>query len=110
MSPSTEIRVTHAEMEEVFRKVLLKHSFDESKAKECAGIFADNSLDRVCTHGVNRFSRFIKMVVENQVLPDKGPSKISSFGGMEQWDGNLGPGPSNAIFCTARALQLANKN
>ena len=110
MSPSTEIRVTHSEMEEVFRNVLLKHSFDASKAKECAGIFADNSLDGVYTHGVNRFSRFIQMVVENQVLPDKGPSKISSSGGMEQWDGNLGPGPSNAIFCTERALQLANKN
>ncbi|HLL42798.1 MAG TPA: 3-dehydro-L-gulonate 2-dehydrogenase [Segetibacter sp.] len=110
MSPSTKIRVTHSEMEEVFRNVLLKHSFDASKAKECAGIFADNSLDGVYTHGVNRFSRFIQMVVEKQVLPDKGPSKISSVGGMEQWDGNLGPGPSNAIFCTERALQLANKN
>jgi len=110
MSPSTEIRVTHADMKEVFRNVLLKHSFDESKATECAGIFADNSLDGVYTHGVNRFSRFIQMVVEKQVLPDKDPSKISSFGGMEQWDGNLGPGPSNALFCTERALQLANQN
>lgn len=110
MSPSTEIRVRHADMEEIFRNVLLKHSFKESKATECAGIFADNSLDGVYTHGVNRFSRFIQMVVEKQVLPDKDPSKISSFGGMEQWDGNLGPGPSNALFCTERALQLANQN
>lgn len=109
MSPS-QIRITHADMEKVFRNVLLKHSFGESKATECAGIFADNSLDGVYTHGVNRFSRFIQMVVEKRVLPDKNPSKISSFAGMEQWDGNLGPGPLNALFSTERALQLANQN
>lgn len=110
MSPSNEIRVSHVDMKNIFRNVLLKYSFNESKARECAGIFADNSLDGVYTHGVNRFSRFIQMVVEETVLPDKDPSKISSFGGMEQWNGNLGSGPSNAIFCTERALQLANQN
>ncbi len=110
MSPLTEIRVPYADMEKVFHSVLLKHSFNEPKAAMCALIFADNSLDGVYTHGVNRFSRFIQMVVEKQVLPDKDPTKISSFGGMEQWNGNLGPGPSNAIFCTERALQLANQN
>lgn len=44
------------------------------------------------------------------MLPDKNPSKIGGFDGMEQWNGNLRSGPSNAIFCTERALQLANQN
>lgn len=100
MPPPTEVRVMYADMEPVFRSVLLKHSFDEAKAAMCARIFADNSLDGVYTHGVNRFSRFIQMVVQKHVLPQKVPSKINAFGGMEQWNGNLGPGPQ--MQCSAQ--------
>lgn len=110
MSSPEEIRIAYAEMESIFREILLKHSFTEAKAAMCAHIFADNSLDGVYTHGVNRFARFVQMVVQKHVLPDKEPTKTSGFGGMEQWNGNLGPGPSNAIFCTERAMQLADEN
>lgn len=110
MSASGQIRVNYDEMESIFKKILLKNSFNESKAALCARIFAENSLDGVYTHGVNRFSRFVKMVIEKSVLPDKEPTKVSAFGGLEQWNGNLGPGPSNAIFCTQRAMKLADEN
>lgn len=110
MFSSGEIRVNYQVMEKVFNDILLRHYFNEDKATMCARIFADNSLDGVYTHGVNRFARFIQMVVEKRVLPEEAPTKISGFGGMEQWDGNLGPGPSNAIFCTERVMQLADEN
>lgn len=110
MSSSNEIRVDYAEMEKIFHEILLRHSFNESKAALCARIFADNSLDGVYTHGVNRFSRFVQMVAEKHVLPDKEPTITSAFAGMEQWNGNLGPGPSNAVFCTRRAIELADIN
>jgi len=110
MSVSNEIRIDYAQMESIFHNILLKHSFDEVKAALCAGIFADNSLDGVYTHGVNRFARFIQMVTEQHIVPGKTPNKVSGFQGMEQWNGNLGPGPSNAVFCTERAMQLADKN
>jgi len=110
MSAPPEIRVNHDEMESTFQKILLTHSFDVAKADLCARIFTENSLDGVYTHGVNRFPRFVKMVEDNSVLPGKEPTKVSGFGGMEQWDGNLGPGPSNAISCTERAMQLADEN
>ena len=110
MSSTDEIRIDASVMEKVFHKVLLKHSFRESKAALCAQIFTDNSLDGVYTHGVNRFSRFIKMVAERFILPDNEPTKTAGFGAMEQWNGNLGPGPSNAVSCTERAIQLAANN
>jgi 3-dehydro-L-gulonate 2-dehydrogenase len=106
----TETRIFYTDIERVFHNVLLKHSFTESKAALCAGIFAENSLDGVYTHGVNRFPRFVQNVVEGHVLPHEEPTKVSQFGGMEQWNGNLGPGPSNAVFCTDRAMQLADEN
>lgn len=110
MSSSGEIRVAFTDMENIFHNILLRHSFNEAKAEICARIFTDNSLDGVYTHGVNRFPRFIQMVVEKHVLPDQDPSKINAYGGMEQWNGNLGPGPSNAVFCTERVIQLADEN
>lgn len=110
MSSPDETRVAYAELESVFHNVLRKHSFSEYKAAMCARIFADNSLDGVYTHGVNRFSRFVQMADQQHVLPGKEPSQINAFGGLEQWDGNLGPGPSNAVFCTERAMHLADAN
>lgn len=110
MTLPEEIKIDRTEMEKVFHQVLLKQSFGESKAALCAQIFTDNSLDGVYTHGVNRFSRFVKMVAERFISPDNEPTKTAGFGGMEQWNGNLGPGPSNAIFCTERATQLAAEN
>lgn len=110
MSSINETRVAYADMEKVFHDILRRHSFNEAKAAMCAQIFADNSLDGVYTHGVNRFPRFIQMTDQKHVLPDKDPSIINAFKGMEQWNGNLGPGPSNAVFCTERALQLADEN
>lgn len=110
MTSVEEIKIAFTEMENIFYRVLLKHSFSESKAKLCANIFADNSLNGVYTHGVNRFSRFVEMVVQKDVLPDQEPTKTAGFGGMEQWNGNLGPGPANAMFCTERAMQLADDN
>jgi len=110
MSFSDEIRVNYQDMERTFHDILLTYSFSEDKAAMCARIFADNSLDGVYTHGVNRFARFVQMVAEKHVLPEKEPTKISGFGGMEQWNGHLGPGLSNAVFCTDRAMQLADEN
>jgi 3-dehydro-L-gulonate 2-dehydrogenase len=105
-----ETRHSYSELEDIFFKVLRKHSFSESKARLCSRIFADNSLDGVYTHGVNRFPKFVQMVVEQHVLPDASPTIVGGFGGMEQWNGNLGPGPSNAFFSTERAMQLAEEN
>lgn len=50
------------------------------------------------------------MVADMHILPEKEPTKVSRSAGLEQWNGNLGPGPSNAVFCTERAKQLANEN
>lgn len=110
MPQPAEIRIFYAEMESVFHKILVKHSFSEAKAAVCARIFADNSLDGVYTHGVNRFPKFVQMVSENYVVGRNEPSKIGGFGALEQWNGNLGPGPNNAIVCTARAMELADAN
>lgn len=99
-----------AEMHDQFRQVLIKHGFTDIKAEQCAGIFTASSLDGVYTHGVNRFAVFIDYVKKGYIKKDAEPSLKKALGCMEQWDGNLGPGPLNAIYATERAMQIAGEH
>jgi 3-dehydro-L-gulonate 2-dehydrogenase len=104
------IRIEPGKLKSEFARILLKHGFSEESADRCAEIFMLNSLDGVNSHGINRFPRFVKNVLGGFVKPAAVPSKIHSFGSLEQWDGNLGPGPLNATFATDRAMELAGEN
>jgi 3-dehydro-L-gulonate 2-dehydrogenase len=104
------IRIPYDKLKSEFFRILVKHGFSETKAEKCAEIFAINSLDGVNSHGINRFPRFIDNIISGFVKPEASPSLISTFGSLEQWEGNLGPGPLNATFATDRAMKLAGEN
>ena len=46
----------------------------------------------------------LKVILNHDAIP----VLIHKTGGLEQWDGNLGPGPLNAIFATDRVTELAS--
>ncbi|WP_303922994.1 3-dehydro-L-gulonate 2-dehydrogenase [Draconibacterium sediminis] len=104
------IRIPYAEMRAEFTRILLKNNFSEERAEKCAEIFATNSLEGIYSHGVYRFSRFVDYIRKGFVMPDAEPEKHSGAGAIEQWNGNLGPGPLNAEFCTGQAMKLASDN
>jgi 3-dehydro-L-gulonate 2-dehydrogenase len=104
------IRIPYDKLKSEFFRILVKHGFSQAKADKCAEIFAMNSLDGVNSHGINRFPRFIKNIMGGFVIPDASPSLINAFGSLEQWEGNLGPGPLNASFATDRAMKIAEEN
>ncbi|MDN3658304.1 3-dehydro-L-gulonate 2-dehydrogenase [Ferruginibacter paludis] len=93
-----------------FLRILLANGFTKEKATACAEVFTTNSIDGVYSHGVNRFPKFIEYVKSGGVLPNAEPVNVSGFGGIEQWNGNMGPGPLNALQATERAMLLARKN
>ncbi|MBN2349083.1 MAG: Ldh family oxidoreductase, partial [Bacteroidales bacterium] len=103
-----KIRIPYTEMENTLQKKLLKYGFTADRAKRCASIFTNNSLDGIYTHGVNRFSMFIRYIKSNYIDVNAQAKLINTLGTIEQWDGNLGPGPLNATFCTERAMKLAD--
>jgi 3-dehydro-L-gulonate 2-dehydrogenase len=105
-----KIRISYSEMLQVFRQVLMRNGYTESKADSCARIFAGNSVDGIYSHGINRFPRFIEYTRRGFVCADAEPVIVHAAGALEQWDGQLGPGPLNAIFCTDRSMQLARDN
>jgi 3-dehydro-L-gulonate 2-dehydrogenase len=97
-------------MKSEFKRILLDYGFTETRAEKCGEVFAVNSLEGVYSHGIYRFSRFINYVERGYVIPDAEPEIVHTAGAMEQWKGNLGPGPLNAGFCTNRAMEVANAN
>ena len=104
------VKIRPEEMTAEFFRILMANEFTEVKANACAEVFTTNSIDGIYSHGVNRFPKFIEYVKNKLVLPDAAPVMVSGLGGIEQWNGNLGPGPLNALHATERAMALATTN
>lgn len=97
-------------MKAEFKRILLKLSFTEEKAEICAGIFANNSLDGVYSHGINRFPVFVQYIKERLIQVDAEPELLEQSGLIEKWDGKSGPGMYNASKAMERAIALAKIN
>jgi 3-dehydro-L-gulonate 2-dehydrogenase len=104
------ILIPSEEMQQKFASILRREGFTEEKAQRTAAIFTLNSVDGIYTHGVNRFPRFVKYVRDGFVQANAEPVLQHSFGCIEQWNGNLGPGPLNAEHATDSAMRLASKH
>jgi len=106
---STTIAIPANEMQDRFTGILLKYGFTPERAQQCSQVFTESSLDGIYTHGVNRFPRFIQYLKAGYVVPDAVPTLENKFGGIEQWNGNLGPGILNALQVTGTVMSLANE-
>lgn len=103
-------RIAFTDMQQIFQQILRRHGLTGDRAATCARIFAESSLDGVYSHGVNRFAGFVDFVRQGYVKVDAEPILRQSMGSLEQWDGQLGPGPLNALFATERAMALAQQH
>ena len=104
------ISIPAKEMQKCFTGILSKSGFTQDRALQCAEIFTGSSVDGIYTHGVNRFPRFIEYIKKGLVIPGAQPTLQHAFGGIEQWNGNIGPGILNAVQATNRAMQLSQAN
>jgi 3-dehydro-L-gulonate 2-dehydrogenase len=104
------IYVPAEDMQRCFSDILVRYGFSEITALECARVFTESSIDGIYTHGVNRFPRFIRYIKEGFVKSEAVPTLDKNMSGWEQWNGNLGPGITNALYATERAMKLAVQN
>ncbi len=98
------------ELQKLLSSILIKNGFDEENAELLSTILSENTLVGVASHGVNRFPALIKLVEMGHIQPNAKPTSVNSFGGWEQWDANLGPGPLNAWRATDRAVELSKEH
>lgn len=109
MAMNEPVIITAAEMRSLFFSILIKQGLTEEKAALCADTFTNNSVDGVSTHGVNRFARFIEYIKKGVVDIHAVPALVNSSAALEQWNGNAGPGITNAFHATARAMKIAKQ-
>lgn len=101
------MRISFTEIQQTLNQILLKHGFSLDRAGILSRVFTESSLDGIYSHGLNRFPRFVNDVKEGIVKTDAEPEKVNSFGNIEQWNGNLGPGILNALSCMSTAMKIA---
>ncbi|MFL1013409.1 3-dehydro-L-gulonate 2-dehydrogenase [Flavisericum labens] len=104
------MRISAKNMQKVLYELFVKYKFTKEKAKLMANVFTESTLNGVSSHGINRVPLFIEYVENGVIKIDAEAEKIESFGNIERWDGNLGPGIINATRCTNRAIELAKQH
>ena len=103
------IRVKYEDLFQEFKRVLISRGFSAKAAEDAASVFAQNSLDGIYSHGINRFSRVVEYLDKGEIDPKVLPTTISTRGAVERWDGHRGFGPLNAKMAMDRACELAKE-
>ena len=103
------IRVKYEDLFQEFKRVLISRGFSAKAAEDAASVFAQNSLDGIYSHGINRFSRVVEYLDKGEIDPKVLPTTISARGAVERWDGHRGFGPLNAKMAMDRACELAKE-
>ena len=80
------IRVKYEDLFQEFKRVLISRGFSAKAAEDAASVFAQNSLDGIYSHGINRFSRVVEYLDKGEIDPKVLPTTISARGAVERWD------------------------
>ena len=105
-----QVKIPFDVMQDTIRAALLQAGLSPEQAEICARIHTESSADGVESHGLNRIPRFVDYVLKGWVNPKGQPECIGSAGAVERYDGHLGIGVTNALFCTDRAMELARSH
>lgn len=104
------LRIPVAEVKESVKKAFLNLGLSEEQADICTEIHVQSSVDGVESHGLNRIPRFAEYVQKGWVNVKGTPRQVGAKGAVENYDGELGIGITNAIFCADRAVELAKEH
>lgn len=103
------LRIKYDDMVNEFKRILVSRGFTEKNAIDAATVFAQNSLDGIYSHGVNRFPRVVEYLDKGEINPDVVATCEMSMGAIERWEGHRGFGPLNAKQAMDRACELAKQ-
>lgn len=104
------LRIPYEIVRKTVYQAMINLGLSEEKAGICAEIHTQSSCDGVESHGLNRIPRFAEYVQKGWVNIDGEPVLKMHRGAMENYDGNLGIGITNGIFCADRAVELAKEH
>lgn len=100
-------RIPFPELQSTIERAMLNLGLAPERAALSARLTAETDRDGVRTHGIARVPRFAEMVRLGSVNPHATTELVSSFGAIERWTGNRGPGNLAAYAAMNRAIELA---
>jgi len=103
------LRVEFHQSVRTLTAVLTGLGFGPDRAGHCARLFVEASCDGIYSHGLHRFPRFVRTIRNGTVDVHASPELVGSYGALERWNGNRGPGNLNAHYAMARAVTLAQE-
>lgn len=101
------VRIPYETVKSTVRNVFLNLGLKEEQAEICSSIHTQSSADGVESHGLNRIPRFAEYVQKGWINLEGRPELKGAKGAVENYDGHLGIGITNALFCADRAMELA---
>lgn len=104
------VRVPYDKLKQDVKQIFLNLGLTEEKAEICTAVHIQSSADGVESHGLNRIPRFVEYVQKGWVNIKGEPQLAGAKGAVENYDGQLGIGITNALFCADRAVELAKKH
>ncbi len=104
------VKIPFEQLKSTAKKAFLNIGLTEEQAETCAHIHASSSADGVESHGMNRIPRFAEYVAKGWINLKGSPQLIKARGAAENYDGQLGIGITNALFCSQRAMKLADEH
>jgi len=104
------LRVPYTDLYQALLRATHHLGLRGERAALCARLFAETTRDGVYTHGLNRFPRFAEMVANGCIDVTAEPNHMAGSSAIERWNGNLGPGNTNAHFIMDRTIDLARQH
>ncbi len=104
------LRIDYETVKATVKKALLNAGLSEEQAETCATIHSQSSADGVESHGLNRVPRFVEYIQKGWINLEGKPELVSAKGAVENYDGQMGIGITNALFCADRAMELAKEH
>lgn len=98
------------EMKQTVKQAFLNAGLSEAQADTCAQIHTETSCDGIFSHGLNRVARFVDYVQKGWINIHAEPALVKSLASFEIYDGQRGPGITNALFAVDRAMALATEH
>jgi len=104
------VLVSFQELKSLILGILLNNGVPKVKAELLAIIIAESTLDGVNSHGINRLPLLVDYIQRSIVKIDAEPEILNAAPSFLQVDGHFGFGILNAVFCTQKAIELADNN
>lgn len=104
------LKIPYSTVKETVKQALLNAGLSEDQAETCAAIHTQSSADGVESHGLNRVPRFVNYIQKGWVNVKGAPELMGAKGAVENYDGHLGIGITNGLFCADRAMELAREH